>query len=62
MIKRDPFVTPIKISSRWRGIRVIRVRINRVKMTEKCGKIQGKLELVRVNGEFELLGSYCSLI
>jgi len=35
--------------SSWRGIRVIRVRVNRVKMTEKWGQIQGKWALVRVS-------------
>ena len=29
-------------------VRVFRVRVNRVKMTEKRGEIQGKLDLVRV--------------
>ena len=32
------------------GVRVIRVRVNRVKMTEKWGQIQGKWDLVRVSG------------
>ena len=32
---------------------VIRVRDKRVKMTEKWGEIHGKLDLVRVSGEFE---------
>ena len=36
-----------KFTSGKRGIRV-----NRVKMTEKWGEIQGKLDLVRVSGEF----------
>ena len=31
-----------------------RVRVNRVKVTEKWGEIQGKLDLVRVSEEFEL--------
>ena len=31
-------------------VRVIRVRVNRVKMTEKWGQIQGKWALVRVSG------------
>ena len=40
------------------------VRVNRVKMTEKLGKIQEELDLVSVSGEFvlsecELLGFYC---
>ena len=44
-----------------RGIRVIRV-----KMTEKLGEIQAKLDLVQVSGEFKLsefesLGFYCIL-
>ena len=56
----------MKFSSSWRGIRVIRVRVNRVKITEKWVKsMQGKLDLVRVSGEFELSefelsGFYCS--
>ena len=29
----------MKFSSSWRGIRVIRVRVNRVKITEKWGEI-----------------------
>ena len=37
-----------------RGIRSIRVRVNRVKMNEKWDEFQGKLDLVRVSGEFEL--------
>ena len=36
------------------GVRVIRVRVNRVKMTEKWGEIQGKCDLVRVSGGVEL--------
>ena len=38
------------------GIRVIRVRVkyNRVKMTEKWGVIQGKLDLLQVSEELEL--------
>ena len=49
----------MKFSSSWRGIRVIRVRVNRV------NSMQGKLDLVRVSGEFELSefelsGFYCS--
>ena len=28
-------------------------------MTEKWDEIQGKLDLVRVSGEFELSGFYC---
>ena len=36
-----------------RGIRSIRVRFNRVKMNEKWDEFQGKLDLVRVSGEFE---------
>ena len=48
-----------------RGIRVIRVRVNRVKTTEKWCEIQGKLDLVRISrefelSEFELSGSYCT--
>ena len=48
-----------------RGIRVIRVRVNRVKMTENGCQIQGKLDLVRISREFELSefeisGSYCT--
>ena len=30
-------------------------------MTEKWDKIQGKLDLARVSGEFELSGFYCKL-
>ena len=30
-------------------------------MTEKWGEIQGKLDLVRVSGEFVLSGFYCSV-
>ena len=41
-----------------RGIRVIRVRDNRVKITR--GEIQGELDLLRVSGELELLGFYCT--
>ena len=33
-------------SSKWRGILVFRLRVNRVKMTRKWGEIQGKLDLV----------------
>ena len=44
----------MKFGSCWRGIRIIRVRVNRVKMTEKWAQIQGKFDLVRVRGEFEL--------
>ena len=45
--------------TRIRGIRVVRV-----KMTEKLGEIQAKLDLVQVSGEFKLsefesLGLYC---
>jgi len=29
-------------------------------MTGKRGEIQGKLDLLRVRGEFELLGFYCT--
>ena len=36
-------------SSSEREIRVIRVRVNRVKLTEKWGQIQGKWHLVRVS-------------
>ena len=32
------------------GIRVIRVRADRVKMPEKWGEIQGEMDLVRVIG------------
>ena len=54
-----------KFSSGKQGIRVIRVRVNRAKMTGKCGEIQGNLDLVRVSGElklseFELSGVYCT--
>ena len=38
------------------GIRVIRVRVNRVKMAETWGEIQGEMDLVRVSGEFQLSG------
>ena len=38
----------MKFSLRWQGILVIRVRVHRVKMTEKLGEIRGKLDLVRV--------------
>ena len=37
-----------------RGIRSIRVRVNRVKLNEKWDEFQEKLDLVRVSGEFEL--------
>ena len=37
-------------------IRVIRVRVNRVKMAEKWGEIQGEMDLVRVSRKFELSG------
>ena len=30
------------------------------KMTEKCGEIQGKGDLVQVSKEFELSGFYCT--
>ena len=45
-------------SSKW-GIRIIRVRVNRVKMTEKWGQIQRTSQwyLVRVRGEFGLSSS-----
>ena len=51
-------------SGKW-GIRIIRVRVNRGKMTGKWDEIQGKLDLVRVSGElklseFELSGVYCT--
>ena len=39
-----------------RVIRVIRVRVNRVKMAEKWGEIQGEMDLVRVSRKFELSG------
>ena len=35
---------------------------NHVKITEKWGKIQRKLDLVRVSGEFELSGFYCIFV
>ena len=54
-----------KFSSSKQGFRVIRVRVNQVKMTEKLGQILegiethfelvGEFEL----SEFELLGFYC---
>ena len=47
-------------NSSYRGIRVIRVRVNRVKMTEKLEtqfELAGKFEL----SEFELPGFYCSI-
>ena len=37
-----------------RGIRSIRVRVNRVEMNEKWDEFQEKLDLVRVSGDFEL--------
>ena len=40
----------MKFSSSWRGIRVIRVRVNRVKITEKWGEIHA--------GEIGLSSSY----
>ena len=40
----------MKCSSSERGIQVIRVRVNQVKMTEKWGEIHEKLDLVRVIG------------
>ena len=39
-----------KFSSSERGFRVIRVRVNRVKLTEKLGQIQGNWYSVRVSG------------
>ena len=50
----------MKFSLRRRGTRVIRVRVNRVKMTERWGEIQGKLNLIQVSGKFELSEFYCS--
>ena len=41
------------------GIQVIQVQVNQVKKTGKWGGIQGKMNLVRVRREFELLGFYC---
>ena len=38
------------------GIRVVRVRVNRVKVAEKWGEIQGEMDLVRVSRKFELSG------
>ena len=52
----------MKFSSRRRGTRVIRVRVNRVKMTERWSEIQGKLNLVQVSGKFELSEFYGSYV
>ena len=52
-------LTEMKFSSSLRGIWVVRGPVKRVKMTETLGKIQWKLDLVRVSGEFELSGFYC---
>ena len=46
------------------GVPRTRIRVIRVKRTEKSGEIQGKLDLVQVSrefslSEFELLGFYC---
>ena len=60
-INLSDYQREMKCSSSQRGIRIIRVRVNRVKMTEKWDEIQGKLDLVRVSGEFELSGFYCKL-
>ena len=46
-----------QFSSSKRGIRVIRARVNWQKMTKTWVEIQGKWDLVRVSGEFELRGS-----
>ena len=48
----------MKFSSSRRGIRVIRVRANRVKMTEKWGEMHGKWDLVRVSGVFYFILFY----
>ena len=32
------------------------IRVNRVKMAETWGEIQGEMDLVRVSGEFQLSG------
>ena len=50
----NEFFREMKCSSSQGRIQVIRVRVNQVKMTEKWGKIHGKLDLIRVSGEFEL--------
>ena len=50
----------MKFSLRRRGTQVIRVRVNRVKMTGRWGEIQGKLNLIQVSGKFELSEFYCS--
>ena len=50
----------VRVEMLVRGIRVIRVRVNQVKMAGKWGEIQGKLDSVRVGGEFELSGFYCT--
>ena len=40
---------------KWNLVRVSGgIWVNRIKMTEKWGEIQGKLDLVRVGGEFRL--------
>ena len=49
----------MKFSSIKPGFRIIRVRVNQVKMAEKWGEIQGTFYIVPVSGEFELPGFYC---
>ena len=44
----------VKYKSSYRWIQIFRVEVSQVKMTEKWGKIQGKLDLVWVSVEFEL--------
>ena len=43
--------------------RILRIQVIRVKMTEKSGEIQGKLDLVQVSEEFKLsefeLSGFC---
>ena len=53
-INFNEFFREMKCSLSLGRIQVIRVRVNQVKMTEKWGKIHGKLDLIRVSGEFEL--------
>ena len=49
----------MKFSSIKRGFQIIRGRVNRVKMAEKWGEIQGIFDSVPVSGQFELPVFYC---
>ena len=55
---KEQLKTPTPLSWSW----VIRVWVNRVRMTEKWGEIQGKLDLVQVSREFELVEFYCIVL